>query len=581
MPRTRRLRPQEGESWTPQGRPRAVLAALAGLGLLGTAPVRADIGGEPSPVQALVGARIVTAPSSEPVRGTVILRDGRIEMVGTDVEIPDGAVRHELHGRTLYAGWVEPYLVVEIPEDPDGAPGLRHANPRVASHHDATDHLPLDPDRLVALRRAGYTVAQIAPGQGVLRGFTAVVTLNDGPPAATVLRARHAQALSVEWSHWKSQEYPASLMGAVALVRQTLYDSRWNHDLRQRWERDPENVDRPEENASLRALRPLLAGEMPWVAESRSAGMLPRVLELAREFSIAPIVVSTQSDHHRIVEGLAARLDETGATLVASVAFPAAPSWPDDDARHDVRLETLIDWERAPADLALLEAAGIDFAVTAHGLEGPKDMLDRLRTAVAHGLSPERALAAVTTRPAALLGVSHRVGTIEPGKDANLLVATGDLFAADSRVEAVWVEGVRHGPDPRPATPDDVTRQWELIDLAAPDSVLGTVGFARRDGHWLGRTREEASPGAARPTDVSLDRGVLSFERDGERWRLRRDGPFLRGDVRAPGAAPRPALARRSAADPPDRPGPLLSAAAPPWPPRYRAEDAPAAVLVR
>ncbi|MBZ0270155.1 hypothetical protein K8I85_18535, partial [bacterium] len=95
--------------WKPRF-PSFVPALLLALGPLAAAPGHADLAGKPSRIHALTGATLVTSPGAEPFRGTVILRDGRIEMVGVDVEVPPGAVRHDLPGRTIYAGWVEPYL---------------------------------------------------------------------------------------------------------------------------------------------------------------------------------------------------------------------------------------------------------------------------------------------------------------------------------------------------------------------------------------------------------------------------------------------------------------------------------------
>lgn len=569
----------------------------AGLAVWTPSAALGDIGGQPSRVHALEGVRIVTGPASEPISGTVVIRDGKVAMVGSGAEIPPDAVRHDLTGRWLYAGWVEPYLVLPAGDsDPAAAAGVGHPNPRVRSQVRAVDSLPLDPGRLEELREAGFTAAQIVPADGVFRGVSSVAALGDGPPSPQVLRPQHAQVLVLNWGRWNSLQYPTSLMGAVALARQTLYDARWHQEAWERWERDPAATDRPGESASLRALRPLLARTMPVVLESASFEMLPRVLNLAREFGVHPIVVSKRSDHHRIIERLAPWLEEANGTLIASVDYPDAPEWLGRDGRSDVPLERLVEWERAPADLALLEAAGVDFAVTAHGLDSATELLERLRTAVAHGLSPATALAAVTTRPAALLGVSHRVGTIETDKDADFLVATGPLFEAGTRVEAVWVDGVPYGPAPRRATADDVTGEWELIRPDPPDGAQTVLEFAHREGVWTGTHREPtpapdaadaAGPEATDPAppaslaDVSLERGVLSFGRGGETYRLQRNGAFLRGDRQRPGAPPESVLARRARPAPEASPSPLLSASAPDWPVQYDEAGAPAAVLVR
>ncbi|MCA9753773.1 MAG: hypothetical protein KC591_16370, partial [Gemmatimonadetes bacterium] len=197
------------------------------LGLAVLVPLaHADLGGVPSEVLALTNVRIVAGPGTPPVTGTVVIRDGRIESVGTGARIPAGAVVHDLTGRTVYAGLIEPWLEIE-PGDEAGA--VADANPRVRPERRIVDALPFDEDLAKELRGAGYTTVQAVASRGIFRGQTAIVNVGEDP-AADVLIPAAAQGFAFERGRWDERSYPGSLMGTIALARQSLLDALWFQD---------------------------------------------------------------------------------------------------------------------------------------------------------------------------------------------------------------------------------------------------------------------------------------------------------------------------------------------------------------
>ncbi|MCA9751577.1 MAG: amidohydrolase family protein, partial [Gemmatimonadetes bacterium] len=370
-------------------------------------------------------------------------------------------------------------------------------------------------------------------------------------------------------------------------------DALWFQDALAAWEKG--DARRPEENASLRALLPVVTGAQRLWMTSENVLMHARATAIAREFGLAPVIVSGNSDEYRRLPEVLAQWKDARASLVLTLKFPEAPDVSDPDQAVAVELNDLIHWERAPGNPAAVNAAGVSFAVSTQGLDDRADVFERLREAIRYGLPADVALAALTTRPAELLGLASRLGTIEPGKDANLAVTTGDLFDPGTKVEEVWIEGRRFGEDARRATEDDVTRRWRL----SVGENGGTLDFAleKKDGALVGRVIPPRTPDAAAPdsaedregtelADVSFERGVVSFTVpesawDGDETRvvLRRDGPFLAGEAHVRRAV---AVARARPLERPEKREPLevLSAAVAPWPPVAVAADRPAAVLV-
>ena len=478
----------------------ALIVAAAGLAL---AQEGADSpGGERFAVHALRGARVVTRPGHVLEDATVVIRDGVVEAVGA-IPVPPDARVWDMRGLTIYPGLIEPYLQLEggaaKGDDGDGprpkppAPqGARHPNPQVRAERRQAAELDLGADTLKGLRKAGFTAALVAPGHGVVRGTSALVTLGEAPARERVLAADAAQHLAFEAPGWRTQQYPHSLMGAMALTRQTLLDAQHQAAAWTAYQANPLQP-RPAADLALRALAPTLSGELPLCFEAQDTQMVLRGMALLDEFGIRPWVVTGGHDTHRWLEALS-DLDATqpGAWLVVSLNFPPIPTWDDPDEAVAIETETLRSWYLAPEEPARLEQAGIRFAFTSHGLESRADFRARVREAIGRGLSPDVALAALTTAPAALLH-APQLGVIAPGAVANLTITDGELFAEHSRVVAVWVDGLAYPADVAPPMPKDVAGTWALEtdalgELEAKLSILGAEPFTLDDAElWRDR----------------------------------------------------------------------------------------------
>ncbi|MBL9186337.1 MAG: amidohydrolase family protein [Opitutaceae bacterium] len=418
-------------------------------------------------VHALVGARIVTAPGAVIARGTVVVRDGVIVAVGPEsaVTVPPDARLWSVEGRTIYAGFVEPLAEVHLPaalrtesgsgETPGGRGGrggaaaatgtdalapaaaARSWNARVTPEREVARVLTADDRGAAALRELGFTAAAVAPGRGVFRGESALVSLSGRAPGSILLRPQLAQHVAFEVS---PGGYPASLMGSIALVRQTLIDAKWLRDATVAHARNPA-LERPETNASLTALADYVDAKRPVVMDTQDELDLLRAQAVADEFGLR-LVLRGRGAEYRMASALAAKK----TPVILPLNFPAVPEVETPDKAGDVPLSTLQHWELAPANAARLAAQAVPVAFTSAGLRAPDTQFwNAVRLAVRRGLAPDAALAALTTVPAQALGAADLVGTIAPGRLAHLVVATGDLFAAQGGAEIaeVWVDGVR------------------------------------------------------------------------------------------------------------------------------------------
>ncbi len=419
----------------------------------------------PPGLHVLQAGRVVIRPGQELRGGMILIRDGRIEAVGTDVDVPPGARVWDLPDSTVYAGFLDMHVVLEggavdstgvqvveergqdltsgsvrffgVPgEERDaGRPGPGYELGVVRPEVRAIDGWVPDEDLEKSLRQLGFAAANLVPVKGVLRGQSGLVSLGDASPNRAVLRPSVFQHVALDTdASGGGGHYPRSLMGVIAVVRQALLDGRYYLD---------GGDGKPNAffgyNESLEALGAAMSGRQAVVFEPGSVLMNVRAATIAEEMGLDYLLVACGQEWRR--PDLVAA---TGARYIVQVNFPEVPKLPDDSDWEQVELDLLRAWDWAPENPAVLRERGLGVALTTAGLKDRKDFRRKLRLAIGRGFSRHDALAALTTVPAAWCGVAGELGTIEPGKLANLAVVNGDYFEPEAEVQGVWVEGVWH-----------------------------------------------------------------------------------------------------------------------------------------
>lgn len=439
-----------------------IAAALAAMAVLPAALAAADL----PRVHALTGARIVVRPGTVIETGTVVLRDGVIDAVGAGVEPPPDARRWDAKGLTVYAGLIELYAVRPWPEAKDGSPAQTgHPNPLVHPERDIALH-PLEESAVAKLREAGFTTALVVPGGGLFRGRSALLNLGDGTLERNLLRRGVAQHVTIKPQTGEDAGYPGSLMGAVALFRQTVLDAAWQAAAQAAYTRNPAQ-ERPPLSPALSALGPVAAGDEILVFETEHALDTLRAAALARELRLRAWVVGNGEEYQRLAEITAAALPQ-----VLPLAFPKPPQPPKPspavagaEAAPDptVELDELRHWDLAPENPSRLLATRLSVAFTSHRQEEPRKLYEHLHRALGRGLTADQALAALTVTPARMLGIDQRTGTVERGKMANLVVVEGDLFVERPKIRAVWIDGAHHEVKEREKPAVDPAGTWDLV----------------------------------------------------------------------------------------------------------------------
>ncbi|MBC8350757.1 MAG: amidohydrolase family protein [Planctomycetes bacterium] len=423
-------------------------------------------------VHALTGARIVVAPGRIVENGTVVIRDGVIEAAG-DVEAPADARLWDVEGKTIYAGLIDAYgetsLSSEVAES--GAP---HWNSLITPQASVADQYKADSDLNEKLRSQGITARLVAPASGIIKGAGALVLTGDESNREGIVREHVAQHLRLTVPRGRDREsYPNSPMGAVALARQAMLDADWYSDAWAAY-RANTTLPRPERNDALEVLQAYPDSSNLIIADASNELFVLRADQYARQFALNIAIHGSGHEYKRLDA-----IVETGRSFILPLNFPKPPNVASVETALNVDLDDLMHWDIAPENPARLERAGVAIAFTSHGLSDQATFLKAVRKAVERGLSSDSALRALTTTPAHLFGADDKLGTVERGKLANLVITDGDLFVDETKIVETWINGTRYEVATEPEF--DVRGAWNVeVEGGKKPIVLEVTGELRK-----------------------------------------------------------------------------------------------------
>ncbi len=372
---------------------------------------------------------------------TLVIREGRVAAVGQGIAIPAGAVVIDVRGKTIYPSFIELVSDYGIPKERQGQNqssvswfnrrsvhaaedrGAYSWNDALKPEFDASTVFKTNNKTADGFRKAGFGAVLTHRRDGISRGSSALVTLSDDREHEVIIKERVGHHLSFRKGSARVS-YPTSLMGAIALLRQTYYDGQWYAD----------QGRKEEVNLSLEAWNNVLG--LRQFFETGDKLSLLRAAKLGREFGVTYTLIGSGDEYQRLDE-----IKATGSPLVIPVNFPDAYDVEDPYDALSVSLAQMKHWELAPANPARLEKAGVTFAITSDGLERKSQFPGKVKTAIENGLSKEQALKALTYTPAELTGSLDELGTLEKGKLANFIITNGDIFGEKTKIYHNWIKG--------------------------------------------------------------------------------------------------------------------------------------------
>ena len=409
---------------------------------------------------AIRGAKIVPVSGAAIASGNLVMRNGLIEAIGASAAIPDDAVVIDGAGLTVYPGLIDMgnAAAIDAPAASDAgggrggpvaAPGQSRESLERAKRltilrpdYQAAEHVRIEGPELTRLAAAGITSVLATPGGNIFRGQSALVNVvapPDDPQIGSVADIRSTMtvvkapvALHVNFNPGGGP-YPASLLGAISFMRQSFMDAAWQRQALKYYEKNPA-TPRPVWDPALNGLLPAIDRQLPVAFDADEAREIARVLRLAKELNIRPIVTGG-----READEMAADLKATNTAVIYTLNYPTRPRALPPGA--DEPIATLRARANAPKIPAALAKAGLTFAFESGGLAQPRDFVRNAARAVREGLPEDVALRALTLDAARIAGAADRVGSLEKGKIANVIVTSGGLFDDATRIRHVFVDG--------------------------------------------------------------------------------------------------------------------------------------------
>lgn len=402
---------------------------------------------------AFTNATIVKDAQTTLTNATLVIRDGKIVAVGNGVNIPKDAVVVDCKDKYIYPSFIDIYSDYGMPQAQrqQGGGGFNFNQPAqlttnqkgaygwnqaLKSDVQAYKIFSADESRAKPLRDMGFGTVLTHQKDGILRGTGTVVTLANEPDNFLVVKEKAASLLSFN-KGTSTQSYPGSLMGTIALLRQTYLDAQWykNNPAAAGLQGDGVNITLKYFNEQQ---------SLPQILDPAARGgddfwSLLRADRVGDEFGVQYILKATGKEYQRIKEVVA-----TKAPLIVGLNFPAAMDVEDPNDARLVSLADMKNWELAPTNPGAIEKAGISFALTSADLRDARTFMANLRKAMENGLTEKAALEALTKTPATWLGVYDKVGSIDNGKLANFVITTGPVFAERTTLLQNWVQGVKH-----------------------------------------------------------------------------------------------------------------------------------------
>ena len=412
---------------------------------------------------AFTNATIVKDAQTTIANATLVIREGKIIAVGTGIAIPKDATVIDCKDKFIYPSFIDIYTDYGIPQPqraagaggPGGAnqnlnqlaamfglggaqaapaqKGVMGWNPAIKAEVDAIRLFGVDDARAKPMREIGFGAVLTHQKDGIVRGTGAVVSLANEKDNLVIIKEKASANLSFS-KGTSTVSYPSSMMGTIALLRQTYLDAAW-------YKSNPAAAKEEGVNLSLKNFNDNQSLPQIFDVQDRGSDLwnVMRADRIGDEAGVQYIIKATGKEYQRIKD-----VSATKAPLIVTVNFAQAQ---DVEDPNDARLVSLADmkaWELAPTNPAAIEKAGIPFCLTTADLRDPKTFLTNLRKAIEYGLTEKAAMEALTKNPATWLGVYDKVGSIETGKIANFVITTAPIFSDKSTILQNWVQGEKY-----------------------------------------------------------------------------------------------------------------------------------------
>lgn len=477
---------------------------------------------------AITNATIFAAPGLSGTRATILFREGVILGMGANLSLPKEAQVIPGDSLYIYPGFIDGAGMMGIskPKDPERPKDFVSSNPPdelagITPWRAAVDQFSITGSQVDDWRKTGFTISQILPDGGMIAGKTNVMLLGS-PESVNVLQSNTALAANFSGSRGM---YPATSAGVMAKFRDVYQNTKLALDHSSLFA-STSGVKRPEMTPSQSGMAALVQGQTPVIFKAESDLEVRRALALQKELGFK-LVLTGLENYENVID----LIKSSGTPILIKLQVP------DDKAVKNQKDEKVTPatkaqyervkeaYDKALKQASLLEKAGIPFGFTTIDAKAG-DAMKAIRTMIENGLSEKAAMAALTTNPATILGISRVAGTIEKGKMANFIISTDSIFKEDAQIKHVVADGYffdyevkkKAAPGKSDASAVAITGVWNYTSESPAGSSGGELTIAKTGSEYSGTISYDDPSGGGKVTapikNVALSGSTLTFQFD-------------------------------------------------------------------
>ena len=386
---------------------------------------------------AFINAKIYSSHNNIIENGSMVIKDGKIVSIGEFLEIPKNSIIFDLKGKSVYPSFIDIYSKFGVKSPKRSSSGRRspqynntrmgyYWNDHIRPEQNAIETFEYDSKKAKELIQNGFGAVNTHLSDGIIRGKGALIALINNGDSNSIIDNNSTQYLSLSKSVTSSQSYPSSMMGVFALLKQVYYDANW-------YSKGSSTTN----DKSLEALNK--NKNLIQIFEAKSKINSLRIDKIGDEFGIQYVMLGGGDEYERIEE-----IKATNASYILPVNFPAAYDIEDTYSANILQLSDMREWNQRPTNLSQFEKNNIEFAITLDGLKSSNNLKENIIKAIDHGLTKGKALEALTSIPAKLIGRDDVIGYLKKDYLANFLITSGDLFDGNTLIYENWVKGNRN-----------------------------------------------------------------------------------------------------------------------------------------
>lgn len=474
----------------------------------------------------LKNVNIVQAPGRKIDLGMVVIKNGVIKSVGKTAVIPADARIIDADSMFVYAGFIDGLSHAGIPKpaDQDRVRLKDPGNPPndvagIQPHLDVRDMLDHKDKSLKDLRSAGFTVAHTVPYGRMLPGNGAIILLSGNSADDLVLKDHTSMFSQLKGA---SGMYPATVIGVMAKYRELYKQANLAKNDNAQYAVSSSGLERPSSDRILEAFYPVIDQKIPVAFSAENVLDIQRVLTLRKDLGFKLLLGEVKQGWD-----ITKQLKSSGTQVFLSLDLP---EWKEEEPDTTAKEKTMFALEQERLDNRkneiikkyyqqplVFKSQGIPFGFSTMGVKS-KDIKSTLVKLVAKGLSADDALAALTTTPAKILGVSGMMGTVDVGKMANLIVTDKPYFEEKSQLRYVFVDGEIHTVEAKKnkkaKSTDkvvDVSGQWSYAAETPQGTSSGKIKITGEPGNYSGTITSNFNEGEMDLTSITVDGSTIEF----------------------------------------------------------------------